>query len=298
MADMAGERAWAGTTYGNTWMHERLIAMLRIVDVRIIYAFTALFVVPVCLILNPSRRIAYRYFRHRHGYSPLRSAWHTYLNHCLFSQVVIDRFAMYAGRRFSLNVEGYDHFQRLADRSGEGFVQLSSHIGNYEMAGYTLIAKQKRFNALVFGGEKATVMANRDKMFGHTNIHMIAVRPDMGHLFEINAALANGETVSMPADRVMGSPKTVSTTLLGADADLPVGPFSVIAMRRLEAIAVNVMKTSVKGYTVYVQPLSYDFSAPRREQIAQLAAAYTAELERIVRKYPDQWYNYFDFWKS
>ena len=32
---------------------------------------------------------------------------------------------------------------------------FSSHIGCYEVAGYSLISKTKRFNALVFGGEKS-----------------------------------------------------------------------------------------------------------------------------------------------
>jgi len=29
-----------------------------------------------------------------------------------------------------------------------------------------------------------------------------------------------------------------------------------------------------------------------------LAWAYVAELERILKIYPAQWYNYFEFWQS
>ena len=93
------EQEWAGTTYGNEWMHKWLIRMLRYIDVRILYLFVALFIIPVCLVLNSSRGIAYRYFRQRIGYGRMKSAWKTYVNHCLFGQVVIDRFAMYAGRQ-------------------------------------------------------------------------------------------------------------------------------------------------------------------------------------------------------
>ena len=94
------EQEWAGTTYGNAWMHKWLIRMLRHIDVRILYLFVAIFVIPVCLVLNPSRGIAYRYFRRRIGYGRLKSAWKTYVNHCLFGQVVVDKFAMYAGKKF------------------------------------------------------------------------------------------------------------------------------------------------------------------------------------------------------
>lgn len=291
---MAAQK-WAGTTYGNNWMHKWLIRMLRYMDIRVLYVFTAVFVIPVCLLLNPSRGIAYRYFRQRMGYGRLKSTWKTYVNHCLFAQVVIDKFAMYAGRKFDIEIENYDMFLDLAAQR-EGFVQLSAHIGNYEIAGYTLVVENKRFNALVFAGEKASVMENRDKMFAGTNISMITTKPDMSHLFEIDSALAEGEIVSMPADRINGSPKYIEHDFLGAKAKFPLGPFSVATMRGLDVLAVNVMKTSPKGYKIYVAPLRYDKSATRQEQIRQLSEAYVAELEKRVRQYPTQWYNYFEFW--
>lgn len=290
-----GKKEWAGTTFGNQWMHRNLIASLRYMDVRLLYAFAYVFIVPVCLVLNPSCGIIYRYFRQRFGYSPLRSFWKTYVNHCRFSEVVIDKFAMFAGKRFRVDVDGREVFDRL-ETAEAGFMQFSSHIGSFEMAGYSLRTKKKRMNALVFGGEKATVMAERSKLFAGGHIRMIPVRGDMSHLFEINNALAGNEIVSMPADRVFGSPKTITASFLGKDAKFPLGPFQTATMRSLDVVAINVMKTSVKGYTAFVTPLRYDKAAPRREQIRQLAASYVAELERMVKRYPTQWYNYFEFW--
>ncbi len=291
------EQDWAGTTYGNDWMHKWLIRMLRIIDMRILYLFVAVFIIPVCLVLNPSRGIAYRYFRHRIGYGKLKSAWKTYVNHCLFGQVVVDKFAMYAGKKFKVEIENYHEFLDRADRK-EGFVQLSAHIGNYEIAGYTLVCENKRLNALVFAGEKASVMRNRGKMFADTNISMIAISPDMSHLFEIDQALKDGEIVSMPADRINGSPKFIEHYFLGAKAKFPLGPFSVATLRSLDVLAVNVMKTSLRSYKIFVTPLPYNKEATRQEQIRQLSSAYVAELEKRVRQFPTQWYNYFEFWNK
>lgn len=269
--------------------------MLRWTDVRLIYAFSDIFIVPVCLVLCKSQGIIYRYFRERFGYSPLKAAWWTYKNHCRFSEAVIDKFAMYAGKKFDIDVEGYEHFLHLAEQP-DGFVMLSAHVGNYEIAGYTLVAKKKPINALVYFGEKQTVMQNREMMFANTNIRMISVKSDMSHLFEIDHILQNGETLSMPADRILGSPKAIEAEFLGAKARFPQGPFSVTAMRGLDVLAVNVMKTSWKHYRVYVTPLVYDKGAPRKAQTAELSRAYVGELERIVRLYPEQWYNYYAFW--
>lgn len=175
-------------------------------------------------------------------------------------------------------------------------MMLSSHIGCYEIAGYTLVAPNKPIHALVYGGEKTTVMSGRAERFVHNNVSMIPVQPDMSHLFLVNEALANHEIVSMPADRVVGSSKQLEAMLLGASAKLPMGPFSVATMRGLDVLAVNVMKTSAKQYTAYVTPLRYDKQATRKVQMQQLADGYAKELERMLRLYPEQWYNFYEFW--
>lgn len=289
----------ANTTFGSGWMLRCLIRFLRYVDVRCIYVFTSLFIMPVCLLFNTnhSRTTAYRYFRQKQGFGKLRSAWMTYVNHCRFAEVVVDRFAMFAGKKYQLTINGYDEFQKLADRE-EGFILFSSHIGCYEIAGYTLVSNTKRFNALVFGGEKATVMEGRERKFGNNNIRMIPILPDMSHLFLVNEALANHEIVSMPADRSIGSPKTMVAKFMGTMARFPMGPFSVATMRGLDVLAVNVMKTAAKSYAVFVTPLPYDKEAPRKVQMQQLADSYAHELENRIKEYPEQWFNFYDFWKQ
>ena len=290
------EKKWTGTTGGNGLMHRWLIALLRYANLRCIYAITYIFVVPPTIFRKGFRHI-YRYFRQRMGHGRWRSFWLTYKNHCLFAQVVIDKFAMYAGRKFDIDLVGYDNFLRLAALP-DGFVQLSSHVGNYEIAGYSLVAEKKRFNALVYFGEEEEVMNNREKLFAHSHIHMIPIKADMSHLFEINNALSNGETVSIPADRIFGSQKFVAVPFLGEEAHFPIGPFQIASARGVDVLTVHCMKTGIKRYKIIVTPLAYDKTKPRKEQIQQLATAYVEELQRIVREYPVQWYNYFDFWKQ
>lgn len=287
---------WAGTTYGNGWMHRWLIRILRVTDVRLLYAFASVFVVPPTLLVNASaRRAIYGYFRRRWGYGPVKAAWMTVRNHCAFSQVVIDRFAMYAGKRFRIDIEGYENFLCLAGGSA-GFVQLSSHIGNYEIAGYSLAVENKRFNALVFGGEKASVMANRNRMFSGNNIRMIPMSADMSHVFMMDAALADGEILSMPADRIFGSQKSYEIDFLGAPARFPQGAFLLAAVRNVPVLFVAVMKQSPTSYRIVVKEIPAPAGGRAKERARALAEAYVTELEDVVRQYPTQWYNYFDFW--
>lgn len=286
---------WVGTTYGNSRMHRWLIGMLRVIDVRVIYVIADVFVIPVCLAINHSRRTSYFYFRTILGYGILRASWSVYANHCMFARIVIDKFAMYAGRKFDVEVEGFGDFNRLAERE-EGFLMMSSHIGNYEIAGYSLVSDRKSINAVVYASEKQSVMENRSSMFSRTNVRMITLRQDMSHLFEINSALSNGDIVSFPTDRFMGDARYVEREFLGRTARFPQGPFSVAAMRGIDVLAVNVMKESARRYRIFVTPLEYDRDASRSEQIRQLSGAYVGELEKRVKAYPLQWFNFYDFW--
>ncbi len=289
------KRQWSGRTYGNGWMHLWLIRLLRVLDVRVIYAFTFVFVLPVVLLVNPSRTYIYRFMRARMKYGRCKSLWKTYVNHCMFAQLVIDRFAMFAGKEFEVRVVGMEHVERLIALPGS-FMMMSSHVGNYELAGYTFKSVGKRMNVLLFSGEKASVMENRQRMFEDNNIGMVPVMDDMSHLFEINRILSDGEMLGVLADRINGSTKSLRKRLLGGDVLLPQGPFSIAVMKSVPVIAVDVIKTAARQYTVFITPLEYDAEAPRAKQIESLSQAYIDNMERTVRRYPTQWYNYFEYW--
>ena len=57
-----------------------------------------------------------------------------------------------------------------------------------------------------------------------------------------------------------------------------------------------VMKTGSRNYKAYVRPLKADPTLPIRSQMASLAQDFATTLEEIVRRYPHQWYNYYEFW--
>jgi len=291
------QQEWLGKTEGSTWMHRSLIASLRFMPLWFVYLGMAVLVIPFFLLFAHKGYISmYRFFRKRLGYNWLKSFCYTYKNHVRFGQIIIDKFAAYAGKKFEFDLRGYDHFQALASQDG-GFMILSSHVGNYELAGYSLVSDRKRFNALVFSGEKETVMSNRNRMLNANNIRLIPVKEDMSHLFILNNSLADGEIVSIPGDRIFGSPRSVECEFLGATARFPLGPFMLAAQRNVPILVVFVMKESMKKYATYVLPLKYE-GATVKEKAASAAHCFAKMLEETVLKYPTQWFNYYDFWKQ
>lgn len=297
MANELQHNEWSGKTDGLPWMQRSLIVMFKILPLWLLYSMMAL-VVPFYMIFNrKGYKSMYQFFHIRLNYGTLKSFRNVYINHFRFGQVILDRFGVYAGKRYSFVTEGQELMDEL-ETHPEGFVSLSSHVGNYEIAGYSLKPKSKRFNALVYAGETATVMENRKRLLSQNNMSVIPVTADMSHLFAMNAAIDNGEIVSMPADRVFGSQKAAECMFFGDKTHFPLGAFALAAQKNVAVLAVFVMKEGMKQYHAYVREIHCDRQAKVREQINQLAQAFANNLEEIVRKYPTQWFNYFDFWKQ
>ena len=70
--------------------------------------------------------------------------------------------------------------------------------------------------------------------------------------------------------------------------------------RGLPTITIFVMKISSYRYKVYLREVKCDERpyANRQEKAQNLAQHFAAEMEKVVRLYPDQWFNYFEFWNN
>lgn len=285
-----------GRSYGNAWLYATLISWLRVVDVKVFYVFASICVVPITLLISRGARITFDYYHKRKRFGWLKSVRYTYRNHCIFSQTVIDKFAMYAGRKFKFDYEGLDGYNEM-QRKEEAILQLSAHIGCSEILGYTL-QRQKPYNVLVDGAEQEALMTYRSKAFANTNIRMIPVGTGSGSSEKIEEALEKGEMIGVFADRYVDPKKTITSQIYKNKAKLAKGPLSLAVARGIDVVMVNAMKECDGSYRAFFTPLHYDKTLPHKQQRQQIADGYTAEIERLLDKYPEQWFNYFDLWEE
>jgi len=299
---MKGEKTpkWEGVTGGHTLGQKALKILFTVVNVRVGYFFLV-FVIPFYMLFARKGYLAiYSYFREQHGYTPLKSLLKTYRNHFIFGQVLMDRFAVYAGKKNLFRVDNPDNdlFLAMVD-DPRGCIIAGSHVGNPELCGYLLSQKTKRINSLIFGGEAAEVQKNRSRILENNHVRLIPVSDDLSHVFYINEALSNGEFVSMPCDRHFGSEKCVECDFLNGKADFPIGAFVLAVQYRAPVIALFVLKTSASLYRIHVISIPFpDDNLSKREQINCMTKTFAGELECIVRMYPEQWFNFYKFWKK
>ena len=297
MAVNLEHKDWQGTTDGTKWMLETLIRLFKMLPLRVLYILMATWI-PFYVIFGVRGTAAsYSFARKRLGRSVISSVLYVFANEYKFGQIILDRFAMYAGKKFDIKAKDIAVFRELS-QGEKGFMMLGSHTGNYELAGYTFPERNKTIYAVIFSGEKETVMKGRESRFSHTNIKMVPMKEDLSHIFELNAQLAEGNIVSMPGDRVFGSTKSLTSTFFGSTAHFPAGPFALCVGRNLPAVMIFVMKTGLRTYETYIERIDPPTEGTKAEKMQKMADTYARGLEEAVRKHPLQWFNFYDFWKK
>ena len=280
---------WKGRTDGALWMHRTLIFLLRYIPIAVIYAVMDIVIVFYLVFARTRTSSTYHYFRETYNQGIWNAISNTYLLFRQFGQVVIDRFAVYAGQHFDLYIEGNELVYKAMNQ-GNGCILISSHVGNYEIAGYALKPTRPMY-AVMYGGDKDFVLENRRRELERNGIHVLVPDKEWSYLYTINKALQEGNMITIMGDRNLGSDKVIATEIVGRKANLPSGPFSIASLyKHVTACSVFVMKESKRSYHIYVQQL-------RGNNKDEFARDFADQLTTIVRRYPHQWYNFYDFWQ-
>ena len=119
------------------------------------------------------------------------------------------------------------------------------------------------------------------------------VKDDLSHIFEINEALNNNELLVFAADRYLENTKTHTHSFLGKPVQFPLGPFKLAARNSIPVLFVHIMREKNFHYHFYARPYQGQENSAK-----EILKAYLENLEKMVKKYPHQWYNYYDYWND
>lgn len=293
------DRQWNGKTGGGSFGQKFLFWALSKVKVSAIYPILYLVIPFYMLFGRKGYKAIMAYFRNHHGMNWLQAFKATFNNHIIFGKVVLDKFAVLAGNtnQFTITVDNMNIFTDVTNQP-EGFVVASAHIGNFELAGRCLTQDKKAMYGLVFGGETKQMQEHRDKN-ETSNLKPIPVASDMSHLFAMKDALETGGIISVPCERLFGSQKSYTCSLLGKDAKFPIGIFRIASQLNVPVLGIFIMKEKGLTYHGYVRKFkTLENETSSVKQAENYGKQYVAFLEEMLLKYPEQWFNYYDFWNE
>jgi predicted LPLAT superfamily acyltransferase len=132
-----------------------------------------------------------------------------------------------------------------------------------------------------------------DSIVEKSSLQFILIKEDMSHIFEIHSALDSGGLVVFTGDRYLPGTKKLTESFFGKEADFPLGPYLLASRLNMPVLFVYVMKETKKHYNLYARKAEF-----KARDAQGLLKEYTESMEWILKKYPLQWFNYFDFWKD
>jgi len=289
--------SWQGKSKGNKLGYRIFIDILRYGGIWPAYALLRCVAGYYFLFSHSSSRPIFRYFRTRIGYGWWRSLRSVYRNYYVFGQTLIDKVVVMAGisNKFTFEFEGEHHLRQLI-AAGKGGILLSAHLGNWEVAGHLFKRLETRINIVMFDGEHERIKQYLSTVTGERNVNVIVIKDDLSHIYAINDALSNNELVCMHADRFLEGNKTETALFLGSNARFPAGPFLLAATFRVPVSLVFAFKESATHYHLFATP-PREYHGRRKQGVQEAVQDFVHVMEEKVRQYPEQWFNYYDFWE-
>lgn len=293
-------KKWDGKSRGNSLGYSIFIFVIG-VNINIAYVLLR-FVTLFYYFFSSKKNIRY-YFREIHHYNWLKTQKAIYQNYCNLGEMIIDKIAASSSDKtlFTFSLDGKDLLEKTA-RKGQGALLLGAHMGNWEIASSLLNDFGVKVNIVLYNANDAKIKQTLDKVQAHENINIITIDDDFSHLIKIKEAFARNEFVVMHGDRFIAESTTVTVPFMGQEAKFPVGPMYLALSNQVPLLFVFTLKQSRKHYQFYAKGGNVYHCANGRKQkriiMNDMVLDYVEHLQKMLIKYPLQWFNYYDFWEE
>jgi len=221
-----------------------------------------------------------------------------------FAQVTADRVFLTRGEmsRFRVQRQGGEELGAL-HRAGRGALLVLAHLGSWEVLRLDSSVGKLPVNVLVYFENSRGVTDALRRIDPGVEAQLIEIhKGDMSFVFEVEERIRRGEFVGTMGDRVGLDGKAVRVPFLGDEASFPVGPYLLAATLRCPVYLAFGLYEAPDRYHVHYEPFAEVVALPRgpaREPaLRELVARYAARLEHHCRAHPDNWFNFYDFWRA
>ncbi|MCM1176838.1 MAG: hypothetical protein NC308_04630 [Clostridium sp.] len=293
-------RQWEGKSRGGSAGYRIFIWLLSHLGLGAAYCLLCLVVLYFVPFAPRQTRSVWAYSRKILGYGRLKSSAFVVKSYFALGKSIIDKVAIGSGMEDHFSFEFENHRMMLdLIESGRGYIAIGAHVGSWQMGTPFFGKYGSRINVVMYDNEHQDVKKVLHEHGQEDSFKIIKIAEDgLSHVFAINDALGRGELVCFQGDRYMNEDRKLAAMFMGHEAMFPRGPFVLASKLRVPVVFYFAMREKGRKYcfhffapeTAHVKPGGKLFT---EEEIFR---AYVNSLEAIVRKYPEQWFNYYDFW--
>lgn len=290
------DKQWNGKSRGGRFGYLFFAYSIKWLGLGFAYGFLA-FIVMYFIPFAPKATAAiWKYNRNRRKLGWIKSVIELYRHYYVFGQTLIDRMALRSGLvgRYHFQFDNYERFLEIINGQ-QGVVMIGAHVGCWE-AGSVFFGKYgKKINIVMLDNEHEQIkQVIEDSSEDENNFKIIAVNQEPLFLvMQIKAALDNGEYICFNGDRYINGKETVKTRFMGSEVLMPSGPFKIASKCRVPVVFYYAVREKNRTYRFIFSEAAVEHNRP-----LVLLEQYTASLESLLKKYPRQWFNFYNFWNE
>jgi len=286
---------WSGKTKGNVLGYRIFITTIKLFGIDLAYFILNFVSFYFYLFLGNQRKILANFYAHRVGVKKHLIQKTIRNNFIQIGHSIIDKIAFSVNRASQITYRdsGEDYLRELANNKQGAFL-ISAHVGNWDIAGNLLNGINANVSVVMYQNEYEKIQTLLSSQKKEASFSIISISDDLSHLVKIYAAIKRGDLVCMHADRYLDGAKTELIDFFGKPAKFPSGPFQMI--EKLKAPYSFVFAIKEEKYKYYFTASKPSFQTNKKAR--EIAVEFVTLLEKKVRDYPEQWFNYYDFYST
>jgi predicted LPLAT superfamily acyltransferase len=252
------------------------------------------FFIPTCR--NASKQYLARVLGHTPTFGEVFQHFHT------FAATILDRVYLLTDKFDAFDVEVFGYAEALElYRRGKGCLLLGSHLGSFELLRSLAMGEEGVVFRTLMYQDNAEKM---NSVLNSINPKMVDTVIPIGKadsLLQVMEAMDKGQLVGMLGDRVALDDKIVSCKFFAQPCSFPAGPMILAGLLQVPVILFFGIYRGGNRYEIHFEVLSTGFSLERERratQLQELTQRYVDRLEYYCRKFPYNWFNFYDYWKD
>jgi predicted LPLAT superfamily acyltransferase len=185
---------------------------------------------------------------------------------------------------------------------GRGQILVCTHLGNLDVCrAMAELGDQVPLNVLVHTHHVSHFNQLLSEA-GEQQMRLIQVSElDAALMMDLSQRIERGEWLAIAGDRVpLHGGRCVEVNFLGDTAPLPQGPWLMAGLLRCPVNLICCLKVNGR-YTIHLEPYMDDPSWTRGQRdatIQRLAQGYADRLAQRCLEAPQQWFNFYPYWRA
>lgn len=220
-----------------------------------------------------------------------------------FGIAICDKFRVWKGKIGSneLEIGDLDKIKSELISAKKGQILLTAHLGNIEIC-KKLATSIDGFRMVILAYEENTKIFNDviNEISGEKIRVLLVNELDVRAMLELANIVDSGAHIGIMGDRVpINGDKFTSVSFLGKEAKFNHGPYLIAGILGVKISSLWCQKIGGK-FRIELAPItdSVKLSRDKSASVKPYLQSYVRELEKRCAQTPEQWFNFYDFWRQ